>query len=443
MISRRDFMKIAARTGITAASAPLWLDATSRRAFGQMSGSYKALIVVTLEGGNDGNNMIVPIDSAKYAEYASLRSALAIPMASCLPMASSSGSPTYGFHPSLQNIASLYNSGNALAVANVGPLSMPLSKAQLLATPSLFPQALLSHPAGVAQWESATTLALPTTGWGGRMADLLVSQSGSLPPVLDAGSASIFTVGNSVQGIAVQSGSSALVALPNAIESAVLAIADADGASQNNLVAQAAQLRVQAINQQALIAQAQSAGTPLKTVFPSSTFGSALSAIASLINGRSVIGASRQIFYTQQGTYDTHANQVGIQAGLLADLDSGIGAMMAAIQEMGLENEVLICTHSDFNRTLVGNGTAGTDHAWGNHQLIVGGGIRGGRIIGTIPEPALGGSNDLNGEGTWVPALSVTQMTAAIGAWMGLSNFQLTTVFPDLANFSQCAIVLV
>jgi uncharacterized protein (DUF1501 family) len=442
MISRRDFMKIATSAGITAASAPLWLNATSAHAFSQMTGTYKALIVVTLVGGNDGNNMIVPLDSATYAEYAALRSALAIPLGACIPMSSSSGSPTFGFHPSLQNTASLYNSGNAIAVANVGPLSIPLTKAQCLATPNLLPQALLSHPAGQNQWESASTVALPTTGWGGRMADILVSQSGSLPPVMDAGLASIFTVGNSVQGIAVQSGSSQLVALPSGIESAILAIAESDSASQNKLVAQAAQLRVQALNQQAVIAQAQASGNPLKTVFSNSAFGVALGAIASVINGRSVIGASRQIFYTQQGSYDTHANQLGTQASNLSDLDGGIGAMMAAIQEMGLQNDVLICTHSDFNRTLVGNGTAGTDHAWGNHQLIVGGGIRGGRIIGTIPEPELGGSLDLNGEGTWVPTLSVTQMTAAIGSWMGLSGAQLATVFPDLSNFAQGAITL-
>jgi uncharacterized protein (DUF1501 family) len=407
-----------------------------------MAGTYKALIVVTLTGGNDGNNMIVPLDSTTYAQYAALRSSLAIPLGSCLPMSSSSGAPTFGFHPSLINVASLYNSRKALAVANVGPLSMPLTKAQLIANPDLAPQALLSHPAGQAQWESASTVALPTTGWGGRIADLIVSQSGVLPPVLDAGTSSIFTVGNSVQGIAVQSGSSNLVALPSGIQSAILAIAQSDAVSQNELVAQAAQLRVQAINQQVLISQAQTSGTPLGTVFPNSTFGNALSAIASIINGRSVIGASRQIFYTQQGVYDTHTSQLGTQASYLSDLDGGIGAMVAALQEMGLENDVLICTHSDFNRTLIGNGTAGTDHAWGNHQLIIGGGIRGGQIIGTIPEPEIGGTMDYNGEGTWIPALSVTQMVAAIGAWMGLSNAQLATVFPDLANFSQGAIVL-
>jgi len=442
MISRRDFMRIVTSAGITAASAPLWLNATSAHAFSQMTGTYKALIVVTLLGGNDGNNMIIPLDSTTYSEYAALRSSLAIPVGACFPMSSSSGSPTFGFHPSLPNVASLYNAGNALAVANVGPLSVPLTKAQCLASPNLLPQALLSHPAGQNQWESASALALPATGWGGRMADLLVSQSGSLPPLMDASLASIFTVGNSVQGIAIQSGSPALVALPSGIEAAILAIAESDSASQNKLVAQAAQLRVQMINQQAVIAQAQSSGTPLTTVFPNSTFGSALKAIASVIKGRSVIGAARQIFYTQQGIYDTHASQLGQQASHLSDLDGGIGAMMAAIQEMGLQNDVLICTHSDFNRTLVGNGAAGTDHAWGNHQLLVGGGIRGGRIIGTIPEPELGGSLDLNGEGTWIPAISVTQMTAAIGSWMGLSGSQLTTVFPDLRNFPQGAITL-
>ncbi len=442
MISRREFVKIASRTGITAATAPLWFHATSSRAFAQMSGTYKALVVVTLSGGNDGNNMIVPLDSASYTAYASLRSALALPAGSCLPMSSSSGSPAFGFHPSLKNVASLYNSGNALAVANVGPLAMPVTKAQLAANPSLVPQALLSHPAGIAQWESATTAALPTTGWGGRIADLIASQSGSLPPVLDAGASSIFSVGNSVQGIAIQTGSSSLVALPTGIGPAILSIAQSDASSQNQLVAQAAKLRVQAINQQALLAQAQSSGTPLSTVFPASSFGQGLSAIASIMNGRSVVGASRQIFYIQQGVYDTHASQLGAQANYLSELDSGIGAFISALQEMGLQNDVLLCTHSDFNRTLIGNGTAGTDHAWGNHQLIVGGGIRGGRIIGTIPEPELGGSSDFNGEGTWIPALSVTQMAAALGGWMGLSSAQLTTVFPDLANFSQGPISL-
>jgi len=442
MLSRRRFVNLATKTGIAAASAPLWFNETSIRAFAQMAGTYKAIVVVTLLGGNDGNNTIIPLDSAGYGEYAAIRSALALPQGSCLPMSAGGGGGSFGLHPSLVHTSSLYNLGKALAVANVGPLAAPATKAQLLANPSLLPQALQSHPAGQAQWESASALALPATGWGGRIADFIQSRSGSLPPVLDAGAASIFTVGQSVQGIAIPVGTTKMVPLPSGIDSTILAIAEDDSNADNLLVAQAAQLRAKSMGQQTLITQAQQSGNPLKTVFPSTGFGQTLSAIASVINGRSVIGASRQIFYAQQGVYDTHSAQLGTHAGYLTEFDGGVGAFVAALQEMGLQDDVLICTISDFNRSLVGNGSAGTDHAWGNHQFIIGGGIRGGRIIGTMPEPELGGSLDLSTNGTWIPTLSVTQMTAGVGSWMGLSSSQLATVFPDLASFPEGSIVL-
>jgi uncharacterized protein (DUF1501 family) len=133
---------------------------------------------------------------------------------------------------------------------------------------------------------------------------------------------------------------------------------------------------------------------------------------------------------------------LGAHASLLSELDGGIGAFMNALQEMGLQNDVLLCTHSDFNRTFLSNTCAGTDHGWGNHQLVIGGGIKGGQIIGNIPEPEIGGSLDLTGGGIWIPDLSVTQMAAGVGKWMGLSDAQLGSVFPDLANFPTGSIVL-
>jgi uncharacterized protein (DUF1501 family) len=226
------------------------------------------------------------------------------------------------------------------------------------------------------------------------------------------------------------------------MQNAIMAIAAADAQSPNAIVSQAAQLRIQAVNQQALIVQAQTSGASLSTVFPTSPFGQSMKAIAGIINGRSVIGASRQIFYAQQGSYDTHGSQLSIHAGLLSDLDSSLGAFMSALDEMGLSNQVLVCTHSDFNRTITANVAGGSDHAWGNHQIVLGGGIRGGQIIGTYPDLDLGGGMDLNGYGTWVPTLSVTQMAAGIGTWMGLNPAQLASVFPDLGNFSGGAIGL-
>ena len=115
---------------------------------------------------------------------------------------------------------------------------------------------------------------------------------------------------------------------------------------------------------------------------------------------------------------------------------------MAALQEMGLANQVLVCTHSDFNRSITANVSAGSDHAWGNHQIILGGGIRGGRIIGSYPDLDLGGSMDLNGYDTWIPTLSVSQMAAGIGNWMASFAPQIASVFNDLVNFPGGAISL-
>ncbi len=435
MITRRNFLNISARAGIGSATAPLWMNLTARRALAQASGSYKAIVVVTLPGGNDGNNMVIPLDSQTYAQYVALRPSIAMQQGTCHVLNSSSGSPTVGLHPSLSNVAAFYNQGTAAVVANVGPLKAPATKAQLLANADLVPASLLSHPVGIAQWESASTSATPATGWGGRFADLLTSQSGSLPPVLDAGPASIFTVGQTVQAVALQANTGSLVALPGGLNDVVLAIAKNDATSTNEVVAKVAQLRVAASQDQVLLTQAQTAGAGLRTVFPQSSFGNALKTIAQVINGRSVVGASRQIFYCNQGSYDTHENQLAIQRDGLADLDAGFGAFMQALAEMGLTNQVLLCTHSDFSRSMQANADGGTDHAWGNHQLILGGGIKGGKVYGTMPDFELGGSSDLTAQGVWIPTTSVTQMTAGIGAWMGLNSSQLTTVFPDLANF--------
>ena len=424
------------------ASAPLWLNLISSQAFAQAGSGYKAVVLVSLPGGNDGNNMLVPTSSAEYNEYAAIRGPIAIPAGTLNALQGTSNGLTFGLHPSLVNVASLYNQKRAALVANIGPMRAPATKAQILADSTLLPEALLSHPQQLAQWESATTSAAPVTGWGGRMADLFTAQAGSLPAMLDAGPTSIFTVGNSVQGIAVQADGGDLVALPTGMDAAILAVAQAESQSPNALISQAAQLRVLSAKQQVILKQAQAAGSGLQTAFPSSGFGNVLKTIAQVMGGRSVVGASRQIFYCTQGGYDTHQNQWSPHAAQLSDLDGGLMAFMTALDELGLTNQVLVCTHSDFNRTMQSNSTQGTDHAWGNHQILLGGGIQGGRVLGTMPVLELGGSSDLGALGTWIPTTSVTQMTAAVGSWMGLNKTQLASVFPDLANFPTGALSL-
>ena len=105
-------------------------------------------------------------------------------------------------------------------------------------------------------------------------------------------------------------------------------------------------------------------------------------------------------------------------------------------------DNVVICTHSDFGRTLTPNTTGGTDHAWGNHHFVLGGSIKGGRLIGSIPDMELGGALDANGEGTWIPNQSVAQLAAGLSLWFGLSIAEINNLFPDLANFSSGPILI-
>jgi uncharacterized protein (DUF1501 family) len=313
-----------------------------------------------------------------------------------------------------------------------------LSKAEILGSTGLQPEGLFSHPAGVAEWQSASTTYLPDTGWGGRIADLYSGESGNLPPAFTVSGSTIFTVGNSVQGVALQAQAQGggTVALPAALQVAIRTLAQSDMRSSNSIVAQVARLRESSMAEQALLLQASQYGTQPTQSFSTTALGASLKMIAQIINGRNVIGANRQLFYCVQEGYDNHQQLLQYQAANLSDLDKNIGAFMDALDDMGLSNQVLVCTHSDFNRTMQGNINLGSDHGWGNHQIVLGGGLAGGRILGDFPDLELGGSSDFSTQGVWIPTTSVTQMTAGIGSWMGLNDSQLSSVFPDLKNFS-------
>ena len=442
MITRRQFFRLGAQSGLAAASAPLLLNTLAEHAFAQTSSTYKAVVLIEQYGGNDANNMVIPLDSDTYLQYATVRRNLALAPGSVIPLMTSSGTASYGLHWAMPNTASLFNTRQALILANVGPLRQPVTKQQLISSPSLAPAQLFSHAVGRAQWEGASADDAPQLGWGGRVGDFIAAQSGQLPPVLNAGFDSLFTVGRSVQGVAIQSNNGSFVPLPAGLNAAIAQIAQQDCQSPNAIIAATAQLRLASMQQQVTLQSALDAGDSLSTHFGNSAFGHVMKTIAQVIRGRSVVGCSRQIFFCQQGAYDSHTSQIHDQADNLLDLDSNIASFMQALTEMGLNDQVLVCTHSDFGRSFQPNTVGGSDHGWGNHHLVIGGGIRGGRIVGSMPDLELGGPSDFTGQGAWIPTTAVTQMTAGIASWMGLSPSQVASVFPDLNNFPSGALSL-
>jgi len=190
----------------------------------------------------------------------------------------------------------------------------------------------------------------------------------------------------------------------------------------------------------------RSVNPTLATVFPNTSIARQLKQVALLIKASTDVNAGinmkRQIFFTQLGGFDTHSAEIGGQGGLLTQISQAINAFYAATVELGVQDKVTTFTMSDFGRTLqpagTGVNTVGTDHAWGNHHLIVGGSVLGHTLYGAYPTLALGGPDDTDGSsprGRWIPTTSVEQYAATLATWYGLSSADLLAVFPLIDRF--------
>jgi uncharacterized protein (DUF1501 family) len=178
------------------------------------------------------------------------------------------------------------------------------------------------------------------------------------------------------------------------------------------------------------------AESSLKTTFPESALGRQLQEVARIMNVRRNLGAQRQIFYVSLGDFDTHTDTMPRQKVLLGDMAASMSAFYDATLEMGVENEVITFTESEFGRTLQPSSGAGTDHAWGSHHMVMGGSVKAGDIYGAFPVLALQGPDDVTGRGVWLPSVSLDQYGATLASWFGVANASLTKVFPNLGNFT-------
>ena len=203
-MQRRRFLMHAGALAGTAAFGQLGAIAASA-GNAATAGDYKALLCIFLYGGNDTNNMVVPVDSAGYANYATLRSTIALPQGQLLPLAVSGGTAAYGLHPAMTGLQSLWNTGHMAIVANVGTLVQPLTRAQYLSTAAK-PESLFSHIDQQHQWQaSISDTSSSDTGWGGRLADQLASLNvnAMVPPMISTGGNNLFVTGAASQALVI------------------------------------------------------------------------------------------------------------------------------------------------------------------------------------------------------------------------------------------------
>ncbi|MBT8140783.1 MAG: DUF1501 domain-containing protein [Gammaproteobacteria bacterium] len=441
-MKRREFLKLGAASLIGSGLVNF-----PRLSFAQNAlPDYKALVCVFLHGGNDAFNLIVPTDSDGYAEYSNARQNLSVEQSALLPISPlTNDGHTYGLHSAASSLHELFNNGKMAVMANTGNLIQPITRDEYRNKSVPVPTELFSHNNQQDQWKTINLTSGQNSGWGGRVASIYASQQ--TEPLL---------TGLSVNSRSLWLRNSGFLDLSVSADGfdEYWFVKEGEGyenkrrtAYLDNLYREYANQFEQeiAVTNQRTLELVESVGSvlqntpPLNTVFPEDNgygLSSQLRMVANMIAARDTLGMSRQVFFVEMGGFDTHDDHNQDQPNLFGTLADSLKAFYYALTEVGAASDVTTFTASEFGRTLTSNGD-GTDHGWGNHQLVIGDAVRGGDIYGTMPSLEIGGVDDSGKRGRIIPTTSVEQYVHSMLNWYGLDNNQIQTVLPNHGAFDM------
>jgi uncharacterized protein (DUF1501 family) len=451
--SRRAFLKRASALSIAGVATPWALNlAAMAEASAATASDYKAIVCVFLYGGNDYANTLVPYDSANYNAYYNQRPNLAYtqdkltgtllnPIAA--PVDAGGFARQYALAPELAPLLPVFNAGKMGVLLNVGTLMQPTTKLQYVNKTVPLPPKLFSHNDQQSVWQSSAPEGA-TSGWGGRMGDLFEAGNGNATfTCVNVSGNAVYLSGNT----AVQYQVSTNGSVPfNALKYSMFGSTACSNALQALVTQQRSHLmeneytRVtnRSISANGVLTQALAGAPQIATPFPvKNNLGDQLKMVARMISSASALGAKRQVFFVSMGGFDTHTGLVSVHPGLLTSVADAVSAFYNATVELGVANQVTTFTASDFGRTLNSN-SDGSDHGWGSMHFMLGGAVNGRRYYGTPPAVANNGPDDV-GQGRLIPTTSVDQYAATLGRWLGVSDSDLLTVLPNLANYTPSA----
>ena len=426
------------------------------------SGDYKAMVCILLAGGADTHNVLLPTRADEYAAYKATRSTLALENSpgdtQYLDLNySDAQSRTYGVHAGMNRVRDLFDAGNLSFVANVGTLVEPIANyADYDSGNRKLPLGLYSHNDQIMQWQTSVPTSRSAVGFGGRMADILHDMN-SIPSVslnISLAGKNRFQTGNQFNEYSIRNSTDetniGFEGFPWWWSNSGFAN-DLKNNGLNSMMEQQyanifhetiGSLTKQTGESIEIFSNAFGNVVPLNTVFSDTNISKDLKKMVEVISVRSKLGANRQIFFATFGGWDHHDDVKSNQANMLPMLSNALGEFNDALNEIGMADDVVTFTISDFARTLTSNGN-GSDHAWGGNQMIMGNAINGGQIFGDYPSLALE-NNDLNisNRGRIIPTTSVDEFYAELALWYGASPNDLDYILPNLCNFydsSNCS----
>ncbi|BCU79854.1 DUF1501 domain-containing protein [Luteolibacter sp. LG18] len=471
MRSRRQFLGEASCAAIGSTSILSTLlnltMANHAAAASGFSGQRKALVCLFLSGGCDTFNILIPRDSpGGYDEYAASRSNLAIPRNQLLPLNyTDAQGRQYGLNPACTRLAEMFNglggdtSKKRLSfLANVGTLIEPIPDKQAYLNGNVaLPKALFSHRDQIEQWQTSVPQGMSVlSGWGGRAADVIHStlnteQTGGyyMPMNFSLSGNNAFQIGRSEGQFVITPGGALAItgtggqsAIQQAKEQALKDVVASPIEEHYQSLFQRTHGRITAnsIERGAQFQQSFDAiGTTLASVFAAAGFpnhwlSQQFQAAIKTIVIRDQLKLARQTIFIEFGGWDHHSELLNTQRGMLLTLDAVLYAYQKSLEALGLANDVITFTASDFGRTLRSNGQ-GTDHAWSGNQFVFGGPVQGGTVKGNFPSLAIDGPDDIGRGGRIFPKLAADQYYCELLRWFGVSNGNMDQVLPNIRNF--------
>jgi uncharacterized protein (DUF1501 family) len=345
MLSRRDFLWRSSLLAL-APTVPAFLARTARAAVPQSDG--RVIVVIELNGGNDGINTVVPFADEGYAKH---RKALRLSKDRLVKI-----NDHVGLHPSLGDFGKLLEAGQLVIAQGVG-----------------YPNPSRSHFQSLATWHTARLdpEEHKGPGWlgrgldaGGKPASALLVGAGP-PPVALRGRRAVASAIERPEDFSLAPGADPRKAL----------IREAPG---DDLAAYVQRSMLDAYATADRFSQVAADKDDAR--YPQSGLASRLRLIARLLK----VGLDTRIYYTLQRGYDTHSAQPGTHGNLLFELSGAVKAFLDDLTAARLADRVAMLLFSEFGRTVAENGSQGTDHGTSGPVFLAGPGVKGG-LVGATP----------------------------------------------------------